>query len=79
MNERVKAVIRIAALFITAINALLVAKGINPLPFDESLVTEVACYIVAGLAAVWNWWKNNNITDEAITAQWYLEDLKRKN
>ena len=77
MTERVKAVIRIAALFITAINALLVAKGINPLPFNESLVTEVACYIVAGIVAVWNWWKNNNITETAIEAQAYFNDLKK--
>ncbi len=78
MTERVKAVIRIVALFITAINALLVAKGISPLPFNESLVTEVACYILAGIVALWNWWKNNNITDAAIEAQDYLNDLKNK-
>ena len=78
MTERVKAVIRIVALFVTAINALLVAKGINPLPFDESTVTEVACYIVAGLVALWNWWKNNNITEQAIDAQHYLNDLKKQ-
>lgn len=78
MSERVKAIIRIVALFVTAINAVLVTKGINPLPFNESTITEVACYIVAGLVALWNWWKNNNITDEAVTAQWYLNDLKKK-
>lgn len=75
-RERVLAIVRIVALFVTAINAVLTAKGINPIPFDETLVGETACYVVAGAAAVWNWWKNNNITSAAISAQNYLRGFK---
>ena len=77
-TERVKAFIRIVALFIAAINAVLTAKGINPIPFDENLVAEVACYLVTGAMALWVWWKNNNVTSEAAKAQKYLNELKRK-
>lgn len=76
MAEKTKAIIRIVALFVTAINAVLTAKGINPIPFDESLVGEVASYIVSGAVAIWNWWKNNNMTREAELAQKYLDNLK---
>lgn len=74
--ERARAIVRIIALFIVAINALLTAKGINPIPFDENMVSEVVCYIIAGVMAVWSWWKNNNITSNAISAQQYLKTLK---
>lgn len=69
MNERVIAIARIVALFVTAINAMLTAKGCNPIPFDENLVAETACYIVAGATAIWAWWKNNNVTAKAIRAK----------
>lgn len=75
-NGKVMAIVRIVALFITAINALLTARGINPIPFNENLVAEVVCYIIAGVTAIWAWWKNNNITPEAISAQSYLDKFK---
>lgn len=65
-RERILAVVRIIALFVTAINALLTAKGINPIPFDENLVAETACYVVAGITAIWAWWKHNYITQRAL-------------
>lgn len=76
-KERILAIVRIVALFVTAINAVLVAKGLNPIPFDETLVGETACYVVAGATALWAWWKNNNITAAAISAQNYLRGFKK--
>lgn len=76
MNEKVKAWCRIIVLFITMINAILAARGITPIPFDEGAFYEVASTVVAGAAAVWNWYKNNNLTVEAQTAQRYLISLK---
>ena len=65
MNEVVKAFIRLVVMAVLAVNAVLTAKGYNPIPFDESAFTEVSTYIVAGLAALWGWWKNNNVTKKA--------------
>lgn len=76
MNERIKATIRIIALFVTAINAVLAVKGIKPLPFDESIVYDVCSQIAFGLAAIWAWWKNNNVTQAAITGQQVVNSLK---
>lgn len=69
MREKVIGIVRIASLAILTINSILTAKGINPIPFDEALVTECAVYITNGIAAFWAWWKNNNMTKEAQAAQ----------
>lgn len=62
MNGKVKAIIRIAVLAITCINAALTAAGKNPIPFDENAFTEFVAYAINGVAAVWAWWKNNDMT-----------------
>lgn len=75
-NEVSKAIIRLIVMAILAVNAILTANGHNPIPFNESAFTEVATYILAGAAAVWSWWKNNNITKKAQEAQNTLRGLK---
>ena len=65
-NGRKEAIIRGIILGITWLNAILTATGKNPIPFDESAVTEVLSYIISGVVAVWTWWKNNNVTKKAI-------------
>lgn len=76
MNETAKAIIRLAVMAIFAVNAILTANGRNPIPFDETAFTEAVTYVVAGLSALWGWWKNNNVTKEAQAAQKYKEDAK---
>lgn len=66
INGRKEAIIRFLVLAITLANAILTASGKNPIPFDESAVTECLSYIISGAAAVWAWWKNNNVTEKAI-------------
>lgn len=59
MNEVSKAFIRLAVVAILAINAVLTAKGMNPIPFDETAFTEWATYLVSGVLTIWCvWWKN---------------------
>lgn len=66
MNGRKEAIIRGVVLAVTLINSILTASGKNPLPFDESAFNEFVAYAINALAALWAWWKNNNITQEAI-------------
>lgn len=77
MNERIKAFMRILVTAVAMINAILVAKGISPIPFDETAVTQFVSDAVAGAATFWVWWKNNNITKEAMSAQLHLNELKK--
>ena len=49
-------------------NGQLVAAGMNPIPFDETLVTEWATYIATILMIAWVWWKDAPMTKEALKA-----------
>lgn len=75
-NGTSQAFIRLIVTIVLMINAALTAKGLNPIPFDETLVTECLTYIISGVSAVWIWWKNNNITAEAKAAQVLKDDMK---
>jgi len=75
-NGTSKAFIRLAVTAILMLNAWLTAKGMNPIPFDEAMVTEVLTCIAAGLSGVWVWWKNNNVSKEAQAAQMLKDDMK---
>ena len=65
MNELSKAIIRLLVTFVLVLNAGLTAKGLNPIPFDESAVTDVLTQLFAAGSIVWSWWKNNNVTKTA--------------
>lgn len=76
MREVTKAIIRLIAMAVLAVNSLLTAKGMNPIPFDEAAFTEWALYAVTTVSGFWAWWKNNNVTRSARTAQQALNALK---
>lgn len=76
MQERVKAIVTIVAAFVAFLNAILTAKGMNPIPFSEDAVYGVASEIVSGLLLLYAWWKNQNVTANAISAQQFLNTLK---
>lgn len=75
-NETLKAIIRLIITVIILLNAFLASKGIAPIPFDETAFAEGAFYVLSGLATVWIWWKNNNVTKASHKAQDYLRALK---
>ena len=77
-NGKAKAIIRLIVMIVLAVNAALTVAGKNPIPFDETTFTEVATQVAAGLSAVWAWWKNNNMTEAACTAQGLLDISKGK-
>jgi SPP1 family holin len=75
-NETTKAFIRLLVAAILAFNTVLTAKGLNPIPFDETAFSDVALQIATGLSVLWLWWKNNNITKTAKEAQNYKKALQ---
>ena len=48
---------------------MLTAKGLNPIPFDESAFSDVALQVATGLSVLWVWWKDNNVTAKARAAK----------
>lgn len=63
-----KAIIRLIVALIATINAMLTASGVNPIPFDEALVTEWLSYAFDAAMIVWAWWKDAPMTKEAVDA-----------
>ena len=75
-NETIKAFIRLLVAAILMLNSVLTAKGLNPIPFDETAFSDIALQIATGLSVLWVWWKNNNITRAAKEAQGYKKALQ---
>lgn len=75
-NSKNKALIRLIVTIVLTINAGLTLAGINPIPFDETMFTEVAVQVAAGLSIIWSWWKNANITTAAQLAQNVLTGIR---
>ena len=76
MNELYKAIIRLLVTFVLVLNAGLTAKGLNPIPFDESAVTDVLTQLFAAGSIIWSWWKNNNVTKKARAQKEISNKLK---
>ena len=76
MNELYKAIIRLLVTFVLVLNAGLTAKGLNPIPFDESAVTDVLTQLFAAGSIVWSWWKDNNVTKKARAQKELSKKLK---
>lgn len=76
-NGRAQAITRLIVTAVLFINAILTAMGKNPIPLDESAVGECVSLIVSGIAIVWSWWKNANITKDALYWQKKKEEADR--
>lgn len=48
----------------------------NPIPFDETIVTKWATYVAVLVMIGWSWWKDAPMTKEAIKA--HLDMLGEK-
>lgn len=68
-KETIKAFIRLLVAAILMLNSVMTAKGLNPIPFDESAFSDVALQVATGLSVLWVWWRNNNVTAKARAAK----------
>ena len=71
-----KAFIRLAVTVFATVNAILTAKGSNPIPLDESLLTEWLSYAFDFGMLVWAWWKDAPITKAAQEAHAWMKAIK---
>ena len=70
-KQTLMAFIRLACSLITTGLAL---YGVS---VDADALFVLAMIVVALVAYIWSWWKNNNVTDAATEAQKILEELKQ--
>ena len=69
---------RYILMIIAIINMLLNAFKINPIEVSENEVYQVVSNILTCVLFVVNTWKNNSVTNSAISADQYMKDLKNK-
>lgn len=73
MKVSKETIVRTAVLFVALLNTVLNACGKNPLPFSDDEVYTGVSAVVATVAAVWAWWKNNSFTSAAVKADEVLK------
>lgn len=78
MQVKTSTIIRTLCLILALINQILSALGKPLLPIEDSQIESVVTETALILAALWNWWKNNSFTKNAIVADEYLNELKEK-
>lgn len=78
LNVKVDTIVRTICLLIALINQMLILCGKGRIPFTEDEIYQTVSYIALGVIALWNWWKNNSFTQDAIAADIYLDILRKK-
>ena len=73
-----KTLLRSAVLLLALLNQLLNLFGLRPLPIESEELNALLSTAITLGAALWNWWKNNSFTAEAVNADRYLKRLKSK-
>ena len=70
--------IRTVVLLLALVNQVLSICGVSPIPIDDDTATNVISTLWTTIASVVAWWKNNSFTENAITADEYLIELKNE-
>lgn len=78
MDNKTAGITRGIIAVITLVNMALMMFDINPINLDEGMVAEAVSSIVAVVAVIVAWYKNNDVTDEAIAGTEYTKELKAK-
>lgn len=73
MKVSKETIVRTVVLFVALLNTVLNACGKNPLPFSDDEVYTGVSAVVATVAAIWAWWKNNSFTSAAVKADEVLK------
>ena len=65
-KERTKAIANLAVMLVLLANAALTLVGKDVLPWSENEVATFVSQIAAAGWSVWCWWKNQNVTTDAV-------------
>ena len=71
-----EAVTGILILLLALVNATLQMFGINALPIENEEVTNIVSTVFLIVTALWNTWKNRNITTASQVAQNITDSIK---
>ena len=76
MKVNAGTIARTAVLAVSLLNVLLNAFGKNPLPFSDDEVYTTVSTVVAVVASLAAWWKNNSFTQSALKADEVMKEEK---
>lgn len=80
MKPSTGTLVRVSLLIVALINLVCSAIGVNPTTSVEgSQAYEMGSILITAAISLWNCWKNNSFTPEAIEADAYMKELKEKN
>lgn len=71
-----EAVTGIVLQILSVVNAGLVMFGYDILPIDNTVVTNIISLLFVIITAIWNTWKNRNLTKPSQTAQQITDMIK---
>lgn len=77
-NLSISTIARTGVLIFALVNQVLTILGYNPLPWSDEQAYEGFTLLLTTVAALWSWWKNNSFTQEAVQADEYMRELKKK-
>src|SRR5699024_11778288 len=78
LDKKTNAIIKLAVLVVLLLNQALITLGYNPLPFSEEQIYEAFSAVLATVMAIYTWWTNNSVTDEAVKGDAVTKKLKNK-
>ena len=71
-----EAVTGVLILLVALINSVLQMFGINTLPIENEEVSNIVSTVFLIVTAIWNTWKNRNISTASQTAQQITDAIK---
>lgn len=74
--ERTKSIILLLVQLFSVTQTGLSIAGISQLPFTTDQVSTAITGVIAVIASVWAWWRNNNMTGAAVQGQQLTRALK---
>ncbi len=76
MKITAETIARTIVLVIALLNQIFAIFGREQIPIAEDNIYQLVSILFTIGAAVWSWWKNNSVTQNAIKADEYLKELK---
>lgn len=77
-NVKSDTIARTIILVLALINQVLALTGKDKIPVVENDIYQICSLAVTIASSVWNWWKNNSFTKNAIAADEYKKQLKER-
>lgn len=74
--ERTKSIVLLLVQLFSVVQTGLSIAGISQLPFTSDQVSTAITGVIAVIASVYAWWRNNNLTGAAVQGQQLTDALK---